>query len=57
MFQRGDLLRAADERWECGTDLLKSGYSGYGDWFAAKAVYRHLPVDDRCLVIQRRSCS
>ena len=35
MFQSCYLLRTADESWECGTDLLKSGYSGYGGWFAA----------------------
>jgi len=37
MFQRCYLQGTADESWECGTDLLKSGHSGYGNWFAAGA--------------------
>ena len=49
MFQRCYLLRTADESWECGTDLLKSGYSGYGGWFAAGAVERSRSLCSRCL--------
>jgi hypothetical protein len=49
MFQRCYLQRTADESWECGTDLLKSGHSGYGGWFAAKAAGgRYQARSQRC---------